>query len=48
MKYMLTSLILSLLILSLSASEFTHIQPIAVEEAPVVKAVQASPLDSDS
>ena len=45
MKYLLPMLALAL---SLSASEFTHIQPIAVEEAPVAKAVESAPLDSDS
>jgi len=45
MKYLLPILALAL---SLNASEFTHIQPIAVEEAPVAKAVEAAPQDSDS
>lgn len=56
MKHIKISLILSLLVFSLNASEvateaqneFTHIQPIAVEEAPVAKAVEEAPLDSDS
>ncbi len=45
MKYIL---LLSSLILYLNATEFTHIQPIAVEEAPIQRAVESSPLDSDS
>ncbi|EDZ61616.1 protein containing OmpA/MotB C-terminal domain [Sulfurimonas gotlandica GD1] len=56
MKYIKTSLILSLFVFSLNASEvtpkidseFAYIQPIAVEEAPVVKAVEEAQLDGDS
>ncbi len=45
MKYLFTLLTLTLF---LNASEFAHIQPVAVEEAPTKKAVTSSPLDNDS
>lgn len=45
MKYLLVVLALSFFAY---ASEFAHIQPVAVEEAPVIKVVESAPLDSDS
>ncbi|MEA2091399.1 MAG: OmpA family protein [Campylobacterota bacterium] len=45
MKYLVAILTLTFY---LNASEFTYIEPIAVEEAPVKKAVESAPLDSDA
>lgn len=51
MKYISPLLVLSLLIFSLNASEvqneFQYIQPVAVEEAPIQKAIKPELLDSD-
>ncbi|WP_373036856.1 OmpA family protein [Sulfurimonas sp.] len=53
MKYLLAVLAFSFFahasdVAPKTESEFTHIQPVAVEEAPVVKAVEVTTLDSDS
>ena len=45
MKYLLT---LFTLTIYLNASEFAYIKPIAVEVAPLKKAVESTPLDSDA